>query len=52
MVSMVSGCIMYTVLVANATTMIANVDPAAKEYKSKVPQSDTFLQESAETLQL
>lgn len=45
MVSMVSGCIMYTVLVANATTMIANVDPAAKEYKSKVPQSDTILQE-------
>lgn len=39
MVSMVSGCIMYTVLVANATTMIANVDPAAKEYKSKVPHS-------------
>lgn len=44
MVSMVSGCIMYTVLVANATTMIANVDPAAKEYKSKVDQSDTILQ--------
>lgn len=36
MVSMVSGCLMYTVLVANATTMIANIDPAAKEYKSKV----------------
>uniref|UniRef100_A0A3Q3JRZ4 Cyclic nucleotide-binding domain-containing protein n=1 Tax=Monopterus albus TaxID=43700 RepID=A0A3Q3JRZ4_MONAL len=35
MVSMVSGCLMYTVLVANATAMIANVDPAAKEYKSK-----------------
>lgn len=36
MVSMVSGCLMYTVLVANATAMIANLDPAAKEYKSKV----------------
>lgn len=36
MVSMVSGCLMYTVLVANATAMIANIDPAAKEYKSKV----------------
>lgn len=48
MVSMVSGCIMYTVLVANATTMIANVDPAAKEYKSKVPHSPpTLLQEKA-----
>lgn len=40
MVSMVSGCLMYTVLVANATAMIANVDPAAKEYKSKVPMDD------------
>lgn len=40
MVSMVSGCLMYTVLVANATTMIANVDPAAKEYKSKVTMDD------------
>lgn len=48
MVSMVSGCIMYTVLVANATTMIANVDPAAKEYKSKVLHSPpTLLQEKA-----
>lgn len=36
MVSMVSGCLMYTVLVANATAMIANIDPAAKEYKNKV----------------
>lgn len=36
MVSMISGCMMYTVLVANATTMIANTDPTAKEYKSKV----------------
>uniref|UniRef100_A0A3Q1CIL3 Cyclic nucleotide-binding domain-containing protein n=1 Tax=Amphiprion ocellaris TaxID=80972 RepID=A0A3Q1CIL3_AMPOC len=27
MVSMVSGCLMYTVLVANATAMIVNVDP-------------------------
>lgn len=43
MVSMVSGCIMYTVLVANATTMIANVDPAAKEYKSKVLPSGTHV---------
>ncbi len=42
MVSMVSGCLMYTVLVANATTMIANIDPAAKEYKSKVLMGDTF----------
>lgn len=43
MVSMVSGCIMYTVLVANATTMIANIDPAAKEYKSKVQKEIFFL---------
>lgn len=43
MVSMVSGCLMYTVLVANATTMIANIDPAAKEYKSKVLMGDTVL---------
>lgn len=41
MVSMVSGCLMYTVLVANATAMIANVDPAAKEYKEKVLMSDS-----------
>ncbi len=43
MVSMVSGCLMYTVLVANATTMIANIDPAAKEYKSKVLMGDNIL---------
>lgn len=42
MVSMVSGCLMYTVLVANATTMIANIDPAAKEYKSKVHNAFSF----------
>lgn len=42
MVSMVSGCLMYTILVANATTMIANLDPAAKEYKSKVLMGDSF----------
>lgn len=41
MVSMVSGCLMYTVLVANATAMIANIDPAAKEYKSKVRMGDS-----------
>lgn len=43
MVSMVSGCLMYTVLVANATAMIANIDPAAKEYKSKVVMGDAIL---------
>lgn len=43
MVSMVSGCLMYTVLVANATAMIANIDPAAKEYKSKVLMGDSEL---------
>lgn len=43
MVSMVSGCLMYTVLVANATAMIANVDPAAKEYKSKVLMGDAII---------
>lgn len=42
MVSMVSGCLMYTVLVANATAMIANLDPAAKEYKSKVFMGDIY----------
>lgn len=45
MVSMVSGCLMYTVLVANATAMIANIDPAAKEYKSKVVTGDTVLRQ-------
>lgn len=40
---MVSGCLMYTVLVANATAMIANVDPAAKEYKSKVLMGDAVI---------
>ncbi|XP_028993410.1 potassium/sodium hyperpolarization-activated cyclic nucleotide-gated channel 4 isoform X3 [Betta splendens] len=43
MVSMVSGCLMYTVLVANATAMIANVDPAAKEYKSKMSHLEHYM---------
>ncbi|XP_010732351.1 hyperpolarization activated cyclic nucleotide-gated potassium channel 5 [Larimichthys crocea] len=43
MVSMVSGCLMYTVLVANATTMIANIDPAAKEYKSKMSRLEHYM---------
>ncbi|XP_061579304.1 potassium/sodium hyperpolarization-activated cyclic nucleotide-gated channel 1 [Cololabis saira] len=43
MVSMVSGCLMYTVLVANATAMIANVDPAAKEYKSKMSRLEHYI---------
>uniref|UniRef100_A0AAQ6IET8 Cyclic nucleotide-binding domain-containing protein n=1 Tax=Anabas testudineus TaxID=64144 RepID=A0AAQ6IET8_ANATE len=46
MVSMVSGCLMYTVLVANATAMIANVDPAAKEYKSKVQRREQCMKSS------
>lgn len=49
MVSMVSGCLMYTVLVANATAMIANTDPAAKEYKSKVLMGDNYCPPSANT---
>lgn len=48
MVSMVSGCLMYTVLVANATTMIANIDPAAKEYKSKVLIGDPSSENTAQ----
>uniref|UniRef100_A0A3P9JV49 Hyperpolarization activated cyclic nucleotide-gated potassium channel 5 n=1 Tax=Oryzias latipes TaxID=8090 RepID=A0A3P9JV49_ORYLA len=43
MVSMVSGCMMYTVLVANATAMIANLDPAAKEYKSKMSRLEHYM---------
>lgn len=43
MVSMVSGCLMYTVLVANTTAMIANVDPAAKEYKSKICRLEHYM---------
>ncbi|MED6246597.1 hypothetical protein ILYODFUR_030908, partial [Ilyodon furcidens] len=43
MVSMVSGCMMYTILVANATTMIANLDPAAKEYKSKMSRLEHYM---------
>ncbi|AWP13541.1 putative potassium/sodium hyperpolarization-activated cyclic nucleotide-gated channel 4-like [Scophthalmus maximus] len=43
MVSMVSGCLMYTVLVANATAMIANTDPAAKEYKSKMSRLEHYM---------
>ncbi|XP_071760167.1 hyperpolarization activated cyclic nucleotide-gated potassium channel 5 [Centroberyx gerrardi] len=43
MVSMVSGCLMYTVLVANATTMIANTDPTAKEYKSKMSRLEHYM---------
>lgn len=50
MVSMVSGCLMYTVLVANATTMIANIDPAAKEYKSKVIITDTFIHQNTQLI--
>ena len=50
MVSMVSGCLMYTVLVANATTMIANIDPAAKEYKSKVIITDTFIHQKIQLI--
>ncbi|CAL8240452.1 unnamed protein product [Merluccius merluccius] len=43
MVSMISGCMMYTVLVANATTMIANTDPTAKEYKSKMSRLEHYM---------
>ncbi|XP_058469700.1 potassium/sodium hyperpolarization-activated cyclic nucleotide-gated channel 1 isoform X2 [Solea solea] len=43
MVSMVSGCLMYTVLVANATAMIVNVDPASKEYKSKMSHLEHYM---------
>uniref|UniRef100_A0A3P8VIU7 Potassium/sodium hyperpolarization-activated cyclic nucleotide-gated channel 1-like n=1 Tax=Cynoglossus semilaevis TaxID=244447 RepID=A0A3P8VIU7_CYNSE len=43
MVSMISGCLMYTVLVANATAMIANVDPASKEYKSKMSRLEHYM---------
>ncbi|CAL8340477.1 unnamed protein product [Boreogadus saida] len=43
MVSMISGCMMYTVLVANATTMIANTDPTAKEYKSKMCRLEHYM---------
>lgn len=36
MTSMLSGALMYTVLVANAAAIITNVDQAAKAYKDKV----------------
>lgn len=35
-ISMVSGALMYTLLVANAAAMMTNVDITAKAYKSKV----------------
>uniref|UniRef100_A0AAY5K376 Cyclic nucleotide-binding domain-containing protein n=1 Tax=Esox lucius TaxID=8010 RepID=A0AAY5K376_ESOLU len=35
MTSMLSGALMYTVLVANAAAIITNVDQAAKAYKNK-----------------
>ncbi|CAB1347291.1 unnamed protein product [Coregonus sp. 'balchen'] len=40
MTSMLSGALMYTVLVANATAIITNVDQAAKAYKNKAIMSD------------
>ncbi|XP_068184531.1 hyperpolarization activated cyclic nucleotide-gated potassium channel 5 [Antennarius striatus] len=43
MVSMVSGCLMYTVLVANTTAMVATIDPAAKEYKSKMSRLEHYM---------
>ncbi|KAF7648143.1 hypothetical protein LDENG_00161150 [Lucifuga dentata] len=43
MVSMVSGCMMYTVLVANTTAMIANIDPASKEYKDKMSRLEHYM---------
>ena len=36
MVSMVSGALMYTVLVANTAAIITEGDPTAQAYKSKV----------------
>lgn len=36
MTSMVSGALMYTVMVANAAAMMTNVDAPAKIYKNKV----------------
>lgn len=36
MTSMVSGALMYTIMVANAAAMMSNVDAPAKVFKNKV----------------
>lgn len=36
MTSMVSGALMYTIMVANAAAMMSNVDAPSKVFKSKV----------------
>ncbi|CAB1347292.1 unnamed protein product [Coregonus sp. 'balchen'] len=43
MTSMVSGALMYTVLVANATAMMTNVDAPAKAYKNKVNHLEDYM---------
>lgn len=43
MVSMVSGALMYTVLVANTAAIITEGDPTAKAYKSKVSHLEHYM---------
>ncbi|KAL2081092.1 hypothetical protein ACEWY4_022945 [Coilia grayii] len=43
MVSMVSGALMYTVMVANAAAMMTNVDAPSKVYKSKVNHLEDYM---------
>ncbi|KAM9448874.1 potassium/sodium hyperpolarization-activated cyclic nucleotide-gated channel 1-like isoform 2-T2 [Salvelinus alpinus] len=43
MTSMLSGALMYTVLVANAAAIITNVDQAAKAYKDKMNHLDDYM---------
>uniref|UniRef100_A0A3P8ZLK8 Cyclic nucleotide-binding domain-containing protein n=1 Tax=Esox lucius TaxID=8010 RepID=A0A3P8ZLK8_ESOLU len=43
MTSMLSGALMYTVLVANAAAIITNVDQAAKAYKNKMNHLDDYM---------
>ncbi|XP_041934354.1 potassium/sodium hyperpolarization-activated cyclic nucleotide-gated channel 1-like [Alosa alosa] len=42
-ISMVSGALMYTLLVANAAAMMSNVDITAKAYKSKMNHLDDYM---------
>ncbi|XP_028847592.1 hyperpolarization activated cyclic nucleotide-gated potassium channel 5 [Denticeps clupeoides] len=43
MTSVVSGALMYTVLVANSTVMIAQADPTAKAYKRKMNELNNYM---------
>ncbi|XP_062389437.1 potassium/sodium hyperpolarization-activated cyclic nucleotide-gated channel 1-like isoform X2 [Sardina pilchardus] len=43
MTSMVSGALMYTIMVANAAAMMSNVDAPSKVYKNKLNHLDDYM---------